>query len=442
MKKSKGVLFVLTISIILFMGAQNALSADNTLDMELSKSVSTANSLLEFNGKLYAGTSGYGEGQIYVYDEVLGWNLDYSVPDAIQVLSLCEYENKLYAGTGTGDGKIYVYDPITNEWNLAYDPPNSPYDPSIWGLCVYDGILYASTSYNRYIYAYDGIDWEPVYQVDPYHWLGGFAEYEGKLFLGVGSNWAYGAIYEFDGQNWVISWSSTSIWQIISLIVYDGSLYAAGWGFDGTGTRKGVILVYDGEGGWNSIFESDQDLWSLEVYGNKLYTGGKKVPADDFALLYSFDGNSWEIAYDFMSFYETCIWSFGTYQNMLYVGGSAGIYVSEEMKISAIVDIKPNTLNLKSKGRWVTAFIELPTGYDVAEIDISTILLQDTIPAELHPTKIGDYDGDGIPDLMVKFSRRALQSIVPVGDEVEIELSGALLDGTMILGTDIIRVIG
>lgn len=66
--------------------------------------------------------------------------------------------------------------------------------------------------------------------------------------------------------------------------------------------------------------------------------------------------------------------------------------------ITATVVIHPQTLNLGSKGRWLTAHIELPKGYNLSDIDVSRIMLNDTIPVELTP--IGDYDCDGIPDLM------------------------------------------
>ncbi len=71
------------------------------------------------------------------------------------------------------------------------------------------------------------------------------------------------------------------------------------------------------------------------------------------------------------------------------------------------IDIDPDTLNLKSKGKWVTVYIELSEGFDVEDIDIDTLELEG-IPAEDSPTEIGDYDDDGIPDLMVKFDRKAL----------------------------------
>jgi len=109
--------------------------------------------------------------------------------------------------------------------------------------------------------------------------------------------------------------------------------------------------------------------------------------------------------------------------------------------IQATVDFDPNTLNLKCKGKWVTTYIELPTEYNVADIDVTTVLLQGVIPAATSPTNIGDFDSDGVPDLMVKFDRAALQSLVSVGESVEVTISGSLVDGTDFEGTDTIRVI-
>jgi LysM repeat protein len=86
--------------------------------------------------------------------------------------------------------------------------------------------------------------------------------------------------------------------------------------------------------------------------------------------------------------------------------------------ISATVDIQPETLNVKTHGHWVTAYIELPPGYDVGGIDIATVRLcrgevtacagNASVPAQAHPTSVGDQDHDGIPDRMVKFDRQEL----------------------------------
>jgi hypothetical protein len=72
--------------------------------------------------------------------------------------------------------------------------------------------------------------------------------------------------------------------------------------------------------------------------------------------------------------------------------------VSPRGAITVEVKITPQTLNLKSNGRWVTVHIKLPEGYSTADIDVSTILLDGVIKPET--TK-----GSGEGKLVVKFSR-------------------------------------
>jgi hypothetical protein len=114
--------------------------------------------------------------------------------------------------------------------------------------------------------------------------------------------------------------------------------------------------------------------------------------------------------------------------------------------VTAIIDIHPHTLNLKSKGKWITCYIELPDGYDVGDIDFSTVMLNDTIPVSLLdvpapdpvPTEIGDYDGDGIPDLLVKFDRAEVMALLSVG-EATLTITGEVA-GTPFEGSDTVRV--
>jgi hypothetical protein len=109
--------------------------------------------------------------------------------------------------------------------------------------------------------------------------------------------------------------------------------------------------------------------------------------------------------------------------------------------IPAFVDFDPDTLNLKSKGKWVTVYIELPIGYDVNEIDLESIIFNGQIQIEPKPIEIGDYDDNGIADLMVKFNRKDAQDILEVGEEVKITISGNLIDERPFEGSDTIRVI-
>ncbi|MFH1219361.1 MAG: FlgD immunoglobulin-like domain containing protein [Candidatus Eisenbacteria bacterium] len=106
----------------------------------------------------------------------------------------------------------------------------------------------------------------------------------------------------------------------------------------------------------------------------------------------------------------------------------------------ADIDVNPDVLNPRSGGRWITCYIELAEGYDPADIDVSTVMLNETVPAEMAPTAVGDYDGDMIPDLMVKFSRSAVIEILPGGEHVEVRVSGEVA-GQPFVGTDTIRVL-
>ncbi|MCH7548671.1 MAG: aryl-sulfate sulfotransferase [Candidatus Krumholzibacteriota bacterium] len=106
------------------------------------------------------------------------------------------------------------------------------------------------------------------------------------------------------------------------------------------------------------------------------------------------------------------------------------------------VEINPETLNLTSNGKWITAYIEMADTCEcsVADVDVSSIMLNGLVPAERHPTAIGDEDEDDIPDLMVKFSRRAVANVLTVGDSVEISVTGSIGNATF-EARDYIRVI-
>jgi len=114
---------------------------------------------------------------------------------------------------------------------------------------------------------------------------------------------------------------------------------------------------------------------------------------------------------------------------------------SVELLAEATIDIEPDTLNPKSRGKWITCCIELPEGYDVNDVDVSTVLLEGIIPAEPHPAEIGDNDEDGIPDLKVKFDRKTLiEYLGGTTGEVTLTVTGEV-DEILFEGSDTIRVI-
>jgi hypothetical protein len=94
----------------------------------------------------------------------------------------------------------------------------------------------------------------------------------------------------------------------------------------------------------------------------------------------------------------------------------------------------------------VTAYVEFPEGYNVADINVSTILLNGSVPVDPSaPTAIGNYDNDGIPDLMVKFNRAQvaeyiLSKGIVIGN-VTLTITGRLNNGTSFQASDTIKIV-
>jgi hypothetical protein len=123
----------------------------------------------------------------------------------------------------------------------------------------------------------------------------------------------------------------------------------------------------------------------------------------------------------------------GDYSSEIVLGFS----VASQAQIVAALDLNPNHLNTASNGKWVTVYIELPEGYDVADVMVGTLLLNGAVSADgAKKALVGDYDEDGIPDLKVKFSRGALLATLEVGSETAVSITGELRDGTLIVGSD------
>jgi len=114
--------------------------------------------------------------------------------------------------------------------------------------------------------------------------------------------------------------------------------------------------------------------------------------------------------------------------------------------VSATIEIEPNALNVASRGKWITAYIELPANYNIIEIDVSSILLNGTIPVDLNaPVAIGDYNSDDVPDLMIKFNRTAVKMFLQRASlknkftNVTLIVTGSLKNGQQFQASDTLK---
>jgi hypothetical protein len=95
-------------------------------------------------------------------------------------------------------------------------------------------------------------------------------------------------------------------------------------------------------------------------------------------------------------------------------------YYSVQPGIKATIDVWPTTNNLGSEGNWVKCKVEFPANSmdTVNNIDLTTTAMNG-IPAEANP-KYGfvanqvltDNDGDGNMELMIKFDRDGVNSVI------------------------------
>jgi hypothetical protein len=103
--------------------------------------------------------------------------------------------------------------------------------------------------------------------------------------------------------------------------------------------------------------------------------------------------------------------------------------------VAADIDIDPDTLNLKSKGKWITAYISFPEDHDLDAVDIASVDLH--FNDGIVNAKWGKVESSS---LMVKFSRGQLIDLLggTIG-RVELTITGNIGDSDF-EGTDVIKV--
>jgi hypothetical protein len=119
--------------------------------------------------------------------------------------------------------------------------------------------------------------------------------------------------------------------------------------------------------------------------------------------------------------------------------GQAFVISTRVSELKVVVDLDPSEINLRSHAPMVTAYIE-GLGFSSTNIDVSTIRLAGSVPTVPKFAHVGDHNANGIPDLMVKFSRPALDPLLTPGVN-SLKLAGSLVTGESFAGTGEVRVI-
>jgi len=116
------------------------------------------------------------------------------------------------------------------------------------------------------------------------------------------------------------------------------------------------------------------------------------------------------------------------------LGGRVDMGAYEQsMSVHIEVEINPSVINLKSQGKWITAFLYFPEGYDVADVNSASIHLEGDIKQQW----IWFDEESGL--VMARFPRQDVQGLLSVG-EVELTITGLFMNGTAFEGSALVRV--
>jgi hypothetical protein len=252
----------------------------------------------------------------------------------------------------------------------------------------------------------------------------------------------------FDGDNYFVVWtdSRAGSYESGTRDIYGARITPSGTVIDtagivisnSSGAQVAPSIAFDGTNYLVVWMDSRNSNW--RIYGARVTPSGIVLDPNGFAMSSSGEiqthpsvtkGPVGQLLIVYSSFMPAP--EYGAYRTW-------GNLWTSSTTIQAHIEIDPKTLNTRDGGRWITCHIELPDGNDVEEIDVGSVRINGSVPAEQSLSEIGDYDGDSHPDLMLKFDRSVVTSILPVGDDVLVTVTGKV--GTeQFVGVDHIRVI-
>jgi hypothetical protein len=297
---------------------------------------------------VYAGTSS--PGMVYEYKGGTTWD-PISPVLGEAVLNLVEFEGKLYAGTASVDsdghtmvGRIYRYDG-DGQWQMV----GTDFDRGVLTMAVYNNHLYVGTEADAgNVYRYEGdLIWRQVINrwPDRLCWTDVTAMWvsdNGYLYIAFYVNpyepqeYSFGSITRYDGSELY------ELRELLTFRIYDfsqqgGNLFAASYGCTDPVACRNVSRLYRSSDGrsWSSVLQYyDYPMSAIEQFEGKLY-----LDFDDAVLARTDGSGSFESVWEAP---DTIITMAADGHNALYFGTEAGMVyafdgVSDPAPISPVL---------------------------------------------------------------------------------------------------------
>ena len=145
---------------------------------------------------LFAGTNL--NGAIYTSSDGETWRDAFSTGED-RIHALCEFKGRLYAGTSS-QGKVYAYDGV--QWNTV----GSLSEVAVTCLGVFNDRLYAGTYPSGLIFSTpDGLNWEEV-SATGQNFIQCFKEFNGVLYAGTSSPKGDKVFHTQNGTDWACAY--------------------------------------------------------------------------------------------------------------------------------------------------------------------------------------------------------------------------------------------
>jgi len=391
-----------------------------------------------------------------------------------------EINGKLYAITGHNNGQylnnVEEYDITNNSWtikapiSIARENPTSAVLNS--KIIVIAGRIDLSNNTTNAVEVYDPATntWSFLAPLNIARNGPSAVTYNGKIYVFGGddqSNNSIAEVEEYDplSNTWTVISYMTLPRRVMGATIIGSKAYLIG----GTANTINYKRV--------DIYDIELNSWSLgpdklmegraigvESIENYIFAIGGLIQPPPYAQVEMLDiaSQSWSVKTPMPS--GRSAFGHSVYNNEIYVvGGYPGNVVAlnevlkyhpDESFISLGFDIKPqscpNPLNVKSKGKIPVAILGT-SEFDVVDIDPTTLLLEGIAPIRwaiedvTTPVEGGEQcdcttDGsDDFDDLILKFNTQELVAAlgsVNNGDELILTITGNLLDGTPIEGSD------
>lgn len=172
----------------------------------------------------------------------------------------------------------------------------------IFSMAVHDGQLFAGTcvadaQQAGRVFRFDGKEWTDCGSPDKCNAVSSLAEFNGKLYAGVGkyrlggsslteseNPHLGGAVYRYDGDNqWTFCGRLPEVEAINGMVVFRGKLYASSM------YAPAGLFRYEGGEEWTSCGTPDgKRVESMTVYDGHIFASGY-----DEGAVYRYDGTAW-----------------------------------------------------------------------------------------------------------------------------------------------------